>query len=244
MSRATQADAATQGISADKIVSTDPPYYDNIGYADLSDFFYVWLRRSLSEIYPELFVTPAVPKAEELVATPYRHGSKGGAEEFFRDGMTRVFRNLAEQTHPAFPVTVYYAFKQVGAGWETFLTALLDAGFRITASWPMSTEAPSRMISHGTDALTSSVVLVLRLRDSSGGLVSRTEFAEELAHAAKEAEAFLTAYSAADRAQAAIGFGMIVFSAYSTVLDFDGKPMTVAAALDLIAEAFGTGVSP
>ncbi|GIX25478.1 MAG: hypothetical protein KatS3mg122_2709 [Caldimonas sp.] len=136
-------------LSANRLVSTDPPYYDNIGYADLSDFFYVWLRKSLKPIYPGLYATLAVPKAEELVATPYRHGSKEKAESFFLDGMTRAMHNLAEQAHPAFPVTIYYAFKQsetkseagtTSTGWETFLQAVLDAGFAITGTWPVRTE--------------------------------------------------------------------------------------------------------
>ena len=109
-SRATQADAATRTVTSDKLVSTDPPYYDNIGYADLSDFFYVWLRRSLKPLFPDLFATVAVPKTEELVATPYRHGSKGAAEAFFLAGMTQALHRLAEQAHPGFPVTIYYAF--------------------------------------------------------------------------------------------------------------------------------------
>jgi putative DNA methylase len=162
---AMQADASTQDTSRDKLVSTDPPYYDNIGYADLSDFFYVWLRRTLKPVFPDLFATLAVPKAEELVATPYRHGSKEKAEQFFLDGMTQAMRRLAAQAHPAFPVTIYYAFKQaetLGArasrprfvaggtpalpgvastGWETFLDAVIRAGFAITGTWPMRTEA-------------------------------------------------------------------------------------------------------
>ncbi|MBU2226693.1 MAG: DUF1156 domain-containing protein, partial [Proteobacteria bacterium] len=149
-----QADAQKQGVSAGKVVSTDPPYYDNIGYADLSDFFYVWLRRSLKSIYPDLFATLAVPKAEELVATPYRHGSKEKAEAFFLDGMTQAMHRLAEQAHPAFPVTIYYAFKQsetqvdvgtASTGWETFLDAVICAGFAISGTWPMRTEKQGRM---------------------------------------------------------------------------------------------------
>ena len=124
-----QADATRQTLAVDAVVSTDPPYYDNIGYADLSDFFYVWLRRSLKPLLPDLFATLAVPKAEELVATPYRHGSKAAAETFFLDGMTQALHRLAEQAHPGFPVTIYYAFKQsetrgdtgtASTGWETF----------------------------------------------------------------------------------------------------------------------------
>ncbi len=152
-------DATNQLVSADKVVSTDPPYYDNIGYADLSDFFYVWLRRSLKPVFPDLFTTLAVPKAEELVATPYRHGSKQKAEVFFLDGMTQAMHRLAEQAHPAFPVTIYYAFKQAesdgadgttNTGWDTFLDAVIRAGFAITGTWPMRTELDRRMVGSGT----------------------------------------------------------------------------------------------
>jgi putative DNA methylase len=146
---ARQADAAVQTISEDKVVSTDPPYYDNIGYADLSDFFYVWLRRSLKSVFPDLFATLVVPKAEELVATPYRHGGKEKAEVFFLNGMTQAMHRLSEQGHPAFPVTIYYAFKQseseteagaASTGWETYLDAVIRAGFAISGTWPMRTE--------------------------------------------------------------------------------------------------------
>ena len=149
------ADAASQNSSHDRVISTDPPYYDNIGYADLSDFFYVWLRRSLKPAFPDLFATLAVPKAEELVATPYRHGSKDAAEAFFLDGMTKALHRLAEQAHPGFPVTIYYAFKQserkgdagiASTGWETFLDAVIQSGFAISGTWPMRTELGNRMI--------------------------------------------------------------------------------------------------
>lgn len=168
-----QEDAQNQFISINKLISTDPPYYDNIGYADLSDFFYVWLRRSLRPIFPDLFATLAVPKAEELVATPYRHGSKEKAETFFLEGMTQAMHRLAEQGHPAFPVTIYYAFKQsetegvdgtTSTGWETFLDAVIRAGFAISGTWPMRTELSNRMIGSGTNALASSIVLVCRPR--------------------------------------------------------------------------------
>ena len=144
-----QLDARVMLGGGPKVVSTDPPYYDNIGYADLSDFFYVWLRRSLRQVFPDLFATLAVPKAEELVATPYRHGSKEKAEAFFLEGMTQAMRRLAEQVHPAFPVTIYYAFKQSeserdagtgSTGWETFLDAVIRAGFALTGTWPVRTE--------------------------------------------------------------------------------------------------------
>ena len=157
---ARQCDAATQSVSVDRLVSTDPPYYDNIGYADLSDFFYVWLRRSLRPVFPDLFATLAVPKAEELVATPYRHGNKEKAETFFLAGMGQAMRRLAEQTHPGFPVTIYYAFKQSekkgdegtsSTGWETFLDAVIETGFSVTGTWPMRTELGNRMIGMGTN---------------------------------------------------------------------------------------------
>ena len=174
---AQHADAQTQTVSLNKVISTDPPYYDNIGYADLSDFFYVWLRRSLRLIFQNLFATLAVPKAEELIATPYRHGSKEKAEVFFLDGMTAAMHNLAAQAHPAFPVTIYYAFKQSdtkkegggthSTGWETFLEAVLRAGFTLTGTWPMRTELGNRMIGSGTNALASSIVLVCRPRDAA-----------------------------------------------------------------------------
>ncbi|WP_343410159.1 hypothetical protein [Candidatus Amarolinea dominans] len=150
----TQQDAASGSNHLNVLVSTDPPYYDNIGYADLSDFFYVWFRRTLRLIFPGLFATLAVPKAEELVATSYRHGSKEKAEVFFLDGMTRAMHYLAEQAHPAFPVTIYYAFKQsesdgaddsTSAGWETFLDAVMRAGFAVCGTWPIRTERPGRV---------------------------------------------------------------------------------------------------
>lgn len=178
-----QADATSQNLSANKVVSTDPPYYDNIGYADLSDFFYVWLRRTLRPVYPNLFQTMAVPKAEELVATPYRHGNKEKAESFFLTGMTNAMHRLAEQVHPAFPTSIYYAFKQsdttdIGTGntgWETFLEAVLRAGFAITGTWPMRTELSNRMVGSGANALASSIVLVCRQREKDSPTISRRE---------------------------------------------------------------------
>ena len=173
---AKQSDATSPGTQAFfPVYSTDPPYYDNIGYADLSDFFYVWLRRSLKIVFPDLFATLAVPKSEELVATPDRHGSKEKAENFFLDGMTQAMRRLAEQAHPAFPVTIYYAFKQAetdgeagtsSTGWETFLAAVIHAGFAVSGTWPMRTERPGRMRDYGSNALASSIVLVCRPRAS------------------------------------------------------------------------------
>ena len=158
-----QSDARTQTVSEKKVISTDPPYYDNIAYADLSDFFYVWLRRSLRGVFPDLFSSMVVPKAEELVATAYRHGGRESAEQFFLDGMTDAMGKLAAQAHPVFPTTIYYAFKQSdtndlgtgNTGWETFLEAVLRAGFSITGTWPVRTEKEGRSIGNGTNALAS-----------------------------------------------------------------------------------------
>ena len=182
---AQQLDAMTQSLSEYKIVSTDPPYYDNIGYADLSDFFYVWLRRSLKSLFPSIFATLAVPKADELVATPIRHGTKHKAETFFLDGMTRAMHRLAALAHPAFPVTIYYAFKQSDSndvdgtsstGWETFLEAVLSAGFVLVGTWPMRTELGNRMVGMGANALASSIVLVCRRRAADALTCSRSRF--------------------------------------------------------------------
>lgn len=248
---AVQSDAQTQTISASKVVSTDPPYYDNIGYADLSDFFYVWLRRSLRPIFPNLYATLAVPKAEELIATPYRHGSKQQAEVFFLNGMTAAMHNLAQQAHPAFPVTIYYAFKQSdtkddgssthSTGWETFLEAVLRAGFSLTGTWPMRTELSNRMIGSGTNALASSIVLVCRPRDAAAETISRREFQRQLREHLPEAlETMIGGTSGqspiapVDLAQAAIGPGMAIYSQYAGVLNQDGTPMSVHDALVLI----------
>ena len=242
---AIQADAATQSILENKLVSTDPPYYDNIGYADLSDFFYVWLRRSLRLTYPDLFATLAVPKAEELVATPYRHGNKEKAEAFFLAGMTEAMHRLAEQAHLGFPVTIYYAFKQSekkgdegtsSTGWETFLAAVIQSGFAVTGTWPMRTERGGRMIGIGTNALASSIVLVCRQRPSDAPLATRREFVEALKSELPVALTHLQRGNIApvDLAQAAIGPGMAVYTRYAKVLDAKGKALSVREALVLI----------
>jgi putative DNA methylase len=242
---ATQVDATVQQISLDKIISTDPPYYDNIGYADLSDFFYIWLRRSLRPIFPDLFSTLAVPKAEELVATPYRHGSKEKAEAFFLSGMTQAMQRLAEQAHPGFPVTIYYAFKQAesdgengtaSTGWDTFLDGVIRAGFAITGTWPIRTERGARSISIGTNALASSIVLVCRPRPVDAPTATRREFLAALKTELPPALKHLQRGNIApvDLAQAAIGPGMAVYTRYARVLDSAGKPLTVREALALI----------
>ena len=242
---ATQADAGTQEISRDKLVSTDPPYYDNVPYADLSDFFYVWLRHSTKSIFPDLFATLTVPKAEELVATRYRHGSKEEAEHFFLDGMTKAMHRLAEQAHPAFPVTIYYAFKQAetdvgegtaSTGWETFLDAVIRAGFATSGTWPVRTENDSRMRGQSSNALASSIILVCRPRAASAPTATRREFVTALKAELPQALAHLQRGNIApvDLAQAAIGPGMAVYTRYAKVLDAEGKPLSVREALALI----------
>jgi putative DNA methylase len=243
---ALQADASTQNVSFSKIVSTDPPYYDNIGYADLSDFFYIWLRRSLRNVFPELFATLAVPKAEELVATPYRHGGNEAAEVFFMDGMTQAMHRLADQAHFSFPVTIYYAFKQsetekegtASTGWEIFLDAVIKANFVLVGTWPIRTENNSRMIGQGTNALASSIVLVCRPRPTNASIITRREFLNQLKNELPEAFKHLQHGNIApvDLAQAAIGPGMAVFTRYSKVLDAEGNSMSVREALSLINE--------
>jgi putative DNA methylase len=246
---AEQADAQTQAISHCKIISTDPPYYDNIGYADLSDFFYVWLRKSLKPIFPNLYATLAVPKAQELVATPYRHGGGERAEAFFLSGMTQAMHNLAEHAHQAYPVTIYYAFKQSetkgdagtsSTGWETFLEAVIKAGFVLTGTWPMRTERSARSIGIGTNALASSIILVCRQRAKDAATISRREFIRELNAALPDALDEMTRggvnspVAPVDLSQAIIGPGMAIFSQYAAVLEADGTPMRVQAALQLI----------
>ena len=245
-----QLTATTQTISKNKIISTDPPYYDNIGYADLSDFFYVWLRRSLRNTYPELFSTISVPKAEELVATPYRHGSKEGAENFFLNGMTQALKNLAVNSHPAVPITIYYAFKQSeteksgtnSTGWETFLDAVIQSGLGISGTWPMRTEQPKGLRAHAQNSLASSIILVCRPRATDAPTTSRRSFIRELNAElpraldtmTRESEGLHSPVAPVDLSQAIIGPGMAVFSKYSAVLEADGSPMSVRTALQLI----------
>ncbi len=241
-----QSDAARQTVSSEKVVSTDPPYYDNIGYADLSDFFYVWLRRSLKSEFPDLFHTLAVPKAEELVATPYRHGGKAKAEAFFMAGMTQAMQRLSSQTHPAFPVTIYYAFKQAeterdgtaSTGWETFLDAVISAGFAVTGTWPMRTEQLAGLKGK-INALASSVVLVCSRRPDDAPRATRREFIQVLKSELPVALGHLQRGNIApvDLAQAAIGPGMAVYTRYSNVIEANGESLRVRQALALINDA-------
>ena len=243
---ANQSDAQTQTYSSNKVISTDPPYYDNIGYADLSDFFYIWIRRGLKSIYPELFSTMAVPKAEELVATPYRHGGKEAAERFFMDGMTTAMHNIATLSLPSFPVTIYYAFKQsetamegtANTGWESFLEAVINAGFSITGTWPMRTELANRMIGNGTNALASSIVLVCRRRSEDAIEITRRDFLRELKVKLPAAiedmmggDGGSVPVSPVDMSQSAIGPGMEIYSKYKAVLNADGSRMSVHDAI-------------
>lgn len=241
----TQSDATTQTISKNKVVSTDPPYYDNIAYADLSDFFYIWMRRSLRNTFSYLFATMTVPKTEELVATPYRHGSKAKAEVFFIEGMTKAMHQLANQANELYPLTIYYAFKQaetkndtgtVNTGWDTFLEAVIKAGFAITGTWPMRTELANKLIGVSSNMLASSIVLVCRPRPINSPSVSRREFLNTLKSELPNALAKLQSGNIApvDLAQAAIGPGMAIYTRYTKVLDAEGNSLNVRTALTLI----------
>lgn len=245
-----QFDAQSDNGLRDIMVSTDPPYYDNIGYADLSDFFYVWMRESLKSTFPKLFRTMLVPKAEELIATPYRHdGDIEKARDFFEEGMFKTCCQIYTYAREEIPVTIYYAFKQsesesdeevgnktASTGWETMLSAIIKAGFSITGTWPMRTECVSRSVSQGTNALASSIVLVCRKRAETAGSCTRREFINALHREMRPALEKLQSANIApvDLAQSAIGPGIGVFSRYKSVLESDGKPMSVRAALQII----------
>jgi len=242
--RAVQADATTQDLGWDKIISTDPPYFDNVPYGDLSDFFYVWLRRSLRPLFPSLFATVAVPKVSELVAFAHRHRDKEAAGDFFMDGMGKAMHRLAEQSHPSFPVTIYYAFRQSetnsddgtsSTGWETFLGAVIRAGFCITGTWPIRTEYTSNLKTKRS-ALASSIVLVCRPRSPSATTVTRRDFINELKAELPTALILLQRGNIApvDLAQSAIGPGMAVYTRYAKVIDAQGAALSVREALALI----------
>lgn len=243
---ARQFDAQSDNGLRNIVVSTDPPYYDNIGYADLSDFFYVWMRQALKQSYPNLFRTMLVPKAEELVATPYRfEGSAEKAKAFFEEGMFQTCCQINKYARDDIPVTIYYAFKQsdtdsddntASSGWETMLSAIIRAGFAITGTWPMRTEMANRSIASGANALASSIVLVCRKRAADARSVTRREFINALHREMRPALEKLQSANIApvDLAQSAIGPGIGVFSRYRSVLEADGKPMTVRSALQII----------
>lgn len=242
-----QADAQSDCGLRNIMISTDPPYYDNIGYADLSDFFYVWMRQSLKDTYPELFSTMLVPKVEELIATPYRHdGSVENAKSFFEDGMLSACKQMYRYAREDVPVTIYYAYKQsdtddrgtASSGWETMLGAIVNAGFAITGTWPMRTERGVRTIAQGTNALASSIVLVCRKRPEDAPQTTRRNLIAALRRELRPALQKLQSSNIApvDLAQSAIGPGMGVFSRYRRVLEADGSVMTVRSALQVINE--------
>ena len=243
---AAQCDAQSDCGLENIVISTDPPYYDNIGYADLSDFFYVWMRQSLKDIYPALFRTMLVPKAEELVATPYRFGgSTAKAKMFFEDGMVNACRQMYVAAADDIPVTIYYAFKQretdekdatASTGWETMLAAIIRAGFCITGTWPIRTELSNRMTGRDANALASSIVLVCRKRPADAPVCTRRDFLTALKRELRPAIVNLQESNIApvDMAQSAIGPGMAVYSRYREVLEADGTPMTVRTALQII----------
>ena len=243
-----QQDAAGEtGLVENAVVATDPPYYDNISYAELSDFFYVWLRRTVRGVWPDLFRRVLVPKDEELVATPYRHGGKDAAERFFLDGMGNALANMNESGADDFPVTIYYAFKQSeivkeglsSPGWATFLQAVSDAGYVLDGTWPVKTESSGRSIGQGSNALASSIVLVCRKRPDDVPAITRSEFVARLRSALPDALAKIRAggVGPVDMAQAALGPGMGIFTAASKVLEPDDTPMTVRTAIALINQA-------
>ena len=245
---AIQHDAQTDCGLRHLVISSDPPYYDNIGYADLADYFYIWMRQSLKSTYPRLFRTMLVPKAEELVATPYRfEGSREKARDFFEGGMVQACRQFYRYAREDVPVTIYYAYKQsesdegdnaaqASTGWETMLSAIIKAGFAITGTWPMRTEMANRAVASNTNALASSIVLVCRKRPEESASCSRRSFIAELKRELRTALKNLQNSNIApvDMAQAAIGPGMGVYSRYAGVLEADGSSMTIRSALQVI----------
>ena len=247
LAEVSQADAQSDCGLRNIMISTDPPYYDNIGYADLSDFFYVWMRQSLKDTYPELFSTMLVPKVEELIATPYRHdGNVEKAKSFFEDGMLSTCKQIYLYAREDVPVTIYYAYKQsdtddrgtASSGWETMLGAIVNADFAITGTWPMRTEMANRSIASGSNALASSIVLVCRKRPEDAPQTTRRNLIAALRRELRPALQKLQSSNIApvDLAQSAIGPGMGVFSRYRRVLEADGSVMSVRSALQVINE--------
>lgn len=244
-----QVDATQISHSQLTTLSTDPPYYDNVGYADLSDFFYVWMRKTLQEVYPDIFGTMLVPKEPELIASPYRHGGRESANSHFEDGLQQTFANIRRFISSDYPLTVYYAFKQqdaelvedddgeesslqvISSGWETMLASLVDSGFSIDGTWPIRTEMRTRLVAAGTNALASSIVLVCRPRPQDAPTISRRQFVDALRRELPVALKNMQSGNIApvDLAQASIGPGMAIYSRYSAVLEAGGTPMSVRA---------------
>lgn len=243
-STAVAANAADLDTLRRAVVSTDPPYYDNIAYSDLSDFFYVWQRHSLREVHPKLMSTMLVPKAEELVANPYRHNGRAGAKTFFESGFASVFTHLRRTATVDYPITVYYAFKQSesskngesSTGWATILEGIVRAGWSITATWPLRTELMNRQTGQNTNALASSIVLACRPRSESASSIDRGGFLSVLRSElpTKLRELQHASVAPVDLAQSTVGPGMAVFTRYSKVTEADGSAMHVRAALELI----------
>jgi len=235
--------------SVGAVVSTDPPYYDNISYADLSDFFFVWLRRNLADVWPDECATLQTPKAEELIANRYRAGSKEAAEEHFESGMAELMSEVAAAHHPGVPSTIYYAYKATetkdgevrSTGWDTFLQGVLDAGLQVNATWPIRSERKGRSNAIGTNALASSIVLACRPREESAALATRGEFIAALRDELPEAVKILQSGNIApvDMAQSTIGPGIKVFSRFAKVVEADGSAMPVSAALAVINDVLG-----
>lgn len=252
-SQARQFDAQSDCGLRQVVVSSDPPYYDNIGYADLSDYFYIWLRRSLKDVYPKIFRTVQVPKDEELIASPYRHqNDKDRAKDFFESGMSAACRQIYTYARDDVPVTIYYAFKQRDAassdgdssipgatsssGWETMLSSIVNAGFQITGTWPIRTEYKTRKLAQGSNALSSSIVLVCRKRPATAPTATRREFLRDLdKHLSQAIKALQESHlDPVDMAQSSIGPGMAIYSRYAKIVDQQNRPVTVRAALQLI----------
>jgi putative DNA methylase len=228
------------------VVSTDPPYFDNVGYADLSDYFYIWLRRSIRHIWPNIFRRVLTPKDEELVATPYRHNGQDNAEAFFFEGMRRALANIATIVGSDIPVTIYYAFKQrevaeeglTSPGWATFLQAVFDAGFAVDGTWPVRSEGEVRLNSNSANALASSIVLVCTKRPTAAAVTTRREFIARLKSEMPDALQKIkeAGVGPVDMAQSALGPGMGIFTSYAKVLEPDDSEMTVRTAIALINE--------
>ena len=243
-----QKNAANQNLSLGKIVSTDPPYYDNIGYSDLSDFFYIWLRKSVINIFPKEFSTITVPKNDEIYASPFRYKDKENAQDVFLKRMTDSMRRISTLSHKAFPITIYYAYKQTenktsqgisSTGWETFLSAVFNSGLAIVGTWPIRTELSNRMLSSGTNVLASSIVLVCEAKKNSSEIITRSEFRNRLR---KKLPLALTELERAniapvDIAQAAIGPGIAIFSQVNSVANPNDSLMSVKEALEEINSA-------
>ena len=244
-----QQSAQSISLVSEVVICTDPPYYDNIGYADLSDFFYVWLKGVLSPIWPDLFRRLLTPKEEELVATPARHGGRNEAETFFLSGMSEAFRAMSMASRDSEPLAIYYAFKQAevahegitSAGWASFLQAIVNSGLAVDGTWPMRTEHASRFRGQASNALASSIVLVCRKRADDAGSVPRAEFIRALKRELPDAidDIRTAGVSPVDMQQSVIGPGMGVFSRHAKVLEDDDTAMSVRTALALINRVWG-----